>query len=162
MKTKKIISNTIIILLLLLWIPVSIDKILNFNSFKSGILRQPLEEPIALFLIYSLPALEVSTVVLLIIEKFRTWGLIVSSILMFAFTTYVALALLGTWDKLPCACGSVISSMSWYQHLWFNLFFLTISVCGWRLNINSKQNQASIMHKKFYVKHIRDQKTTEP
>lgn len=134
MNTLKYIYYSIIVLLLLLWIPVALDKIVNFNSFSTGILNQPFNKNLALIAIYSLPVLEFATVALLVFKKYRKWGFALSSVLMFVFTSYVALALLGTWEKLPCGCGSVISGLSWIQHFWFNILFLSISVIGYIVN----------------------------
>lgn len=53
-----------------------------------------------------------------------------SLVLMMAFTVYIGMALVGAWEKLPCGCGSVISSLSWKQHFFFNLFFLLFSGYG--------------------------------
>lgn len=131
LKRKRITLNIVIILLLLLWIPVSIDKITNFAAFKSGILRQPISDSLGYILIYMLPALELITVLALIMEKYRKAGLILSTGLMTAFTAYIVVALMGAWEKLPCECGSVISGMTWLQHFFFNLLFLFFS--GWGL-----------------------------
>lgn len=129
-KRQQILFNVVIALLLLLWVPVAIDKVINFASFKSGILRQPFSDSLGYGLIYTLPILELLTVLLLISEKFRRIGLILSTVLMSAFTGYIAVALMGAWEKLPCGCGSVISGMTWIQHFFFNLFFLTLSIIG--------------------------------
>lgn len=136
MKKNRTISTLIIIALLLLWIPVSIDKLLNFDTFKTGILRQPFSDDLGKALIYTLPVLETAVVLLLIIEGWRMLGLWLSAILMAAFTGYIGFALLGAWEQLPCGCGSVISNLSWGQHFWFNLFFLLLSITGIRLQRN--------------------------
>lgn len=120
----------IVLLLLCLWIPVSVDKLLNFEVFRSGILRQPFSDTLGYLLIYTLPVLEVLTVFLLLAPKLRFYGLLLSTVLMAAFTAYIGLALAGAWEELPCGCGSVISSLSWKQHFFFNLFFLLISGYG--------------------------------
>src|SRR5690606_21781243 len=69
-------------------------------------------------------------VLLLVSNRFRLAGFGLSSLLMAAFTGYIGIALLGTWEKLPCGCGSVISGMNWKQHFIFNLFFLGMSLWG--------------------------------
>ncbi|MGJ1361151.1 MauE/DoxX family redox-associated membrane protein [Sphingobacterium spiritivorum] len=131
LKRKRIALNVVIILLLALWIPVSIDKISDFAAFKNNILNQPFSDNLGYILIYTLPGLELLIATALVMEKFRKVGLILSAMLMTAFTGYIAVALMGAWEKLPCGCGSVISGMNWTQHLFFNLFFLLIS--GWGL-----------------------------
>ncbi|NGM62677.1 hypothetical protein G5B30_12200 [Sphingobacterium sp. SGG-5] len=129
MKAKYLL-NIITIALLLLWIPVATEKLIDFTTFKHTLLRQPLPHGLTYMAIYTLPALEVLVVVMLVSPRWRQWGFLLSAILMALFTVYIGLALLGTWDRLPCACGSVISGMSWTQHFWFNLLFLGISVVG--------------------------------
>ncbi|SDL77304.1 Uncharacterised protein [Sphingobacterium mizutaii] len=131
LKRERTTFNIVIVLLLLLWIPVSIDKIIDFPAFKEGIIRQPFSDTLGYILIYTLPALELIIVLALVMEKFHKAGLVLSTILMTAFTSYIAVALMGAWEKLPCGCGTVISGMSWTQHLLFNIFFLTLS--GWGL-----------------------------
>lgn len=134
MKNKKIKLDIIIISLLLLWIPVTIDKIINFESFKAGILRQPISETFQFLAMYTLPLAELITAILLISKKFQRSGLILSIILMSVFTSYVAFALIGAFGKIPCSCGSIISSFNWQQHLWFNIIFLCLSGLGLILN----------------------------
>lgn len=120
----------IILSLLALWIPVTIDKLTDFTAFKTGILNQPFSDDLGYVLIITLPVLECITVICLISEKLRGIGLALSTLLMVAFTGYVGIALLGAWEKLPCGCGSIISGMTWLQHFFFNLLFLLISGTG--------------------------------
>jgi len=119
---------------MVLWIPVAIDKIVDFSSFRSGIRRQPFSDDLGFVLVYSLPILEGLTVIALIMNRFRRMGLILSIVLMTIFTGYIIVAMLGAWQELPCGCGSVISGMSWMQHLIFNLFFLFVSIIGFFLH----------------------------
>lgn len=129
-KRKQIAFNIVIALLLLLWVPVSIDKMVDFASFKEGILNQPFSDRLGYVLIYTLPAFELLVIFVLVSEKLRRIGLILSSSLMAVFTGYIAVALLGAWEKRPCGCGSVIKGMNWAQHFFFNLFFLVLSILG--------------------------------
>lgn len=132
-KRKRIMFNIVIILLLALWIPVSIDKITDFAAFKNDMLNQPFSDKLGYVLIYTLPGLELLIALALVMEKFRKVGLMLSTVLMTAFTGYIAVALMGAWEELPCGCGSVISGMSWTQHFFFNLFFLFLSIWGFYL-----------------------------
>src|SRR5699024_10443332 len=95
LKRERTTFNIVIVLLLLLWIPVSIDKIIDFPVFKEGIIRQPFSDTLGYILIYTLPALELIIVLALVMEKFHQAGLVLSTILMTAFTSYIAVALLG-------------------------------------------------------------------
>ena len=136
MKRQSIIT-LLTILLLILWIPVTLDKLTDFQSFRAGILRQPFSDALGYALLVLLPILEIAVVIMLIRPKWRPGGFRLSSLLMAAFTAYIGVALLGAWEKLPCGCGSVISGMSWQQHFWFNLFFLMISLYGWYISTHS-------------------------
>lgn len=135
-KRNTIAFYVVVFLLLILWVPVVIDKFSDFAAFKSGILNQPFSDRLGYILIYTLPILEVLTVLALVSEKFLKVGLTLSTFLMTAFTGYIGIALLGAWEKLPCGCGSVISGMTWEQHFFFNLFFLILS--GWGLYLWQK------------------------
>lgn len=143
MKGKIHIITLISIALLLLWIPVSLDKLLHFQTFKAGILRQPFSDTLGQVLIFLLLPLELLVVGLIVSTRYRLVGFGLSSLLMAAFTGYIGIALLGAWEKLPCGCGSVISGMSWTQHFWFNLFFLAISIWGYYLQRDLHRNSGS-------------------
>lgn len=116
--------------LLALWIPVSIDKFINFETFKNGLIRQPFNDTLAYLLAYTLPFFEVSIVVLLLFSHWRKYGIMLSLVLMVLFTGYIGMALAGIWEEMACGCGSVISILTWKQHFFFNLFFLLISGYG--------------------------------
>lgn len=135
-RQRLIIAITIV--LLAMWIPIVIDKWMHFELFKSGIMNQPMPGQLSRFLVYLLPVFESLTVLMLIIGRTRTLGLWFSLVLMFLFTGYVGLALIGVWEKLPCSCGSVIKSLSWKQHFIFNLSFLILSAYGLKKSYQSK------------------------
>ena len=145
MKMKLNISHLysiIIVLLLVLWIPVAFDKLSNFPSFKAGILNQPFPDRLGYVLAFLLPVLELATVATLVIKRFQKLGLIMSTSLLIAFTSYIAIGLLGAWEQLPCGCGSVIKGMNWTQHLIFNLSFLMFS--GWGLYLWYKLRDSNV------------------
>lgn len=147
MKTNTYILNTIVVLLLALWIPIGIYQYLHFAAFKTGILRQPIGDGLAWALIYLLPAVEIATACLLVSERFRRTGLLLSSVLLTAFTGYIILVLLSVWGKPPCSCGLAIPQMGWTNHLWFNLFFLIISIIGWLM----QQRQQNTIENKTLI-----------
>lgn len=128
-------------LLLALWLPVVIDKGWNFDLFKSGLAKQPLSPWMVSKLIYILPAIEGLTAALLMTAKTRKWGMRLSAVLMAIFTGYVGLMLLQVQQHRPCVCGSVVSLLgSWWQHFFFNLAYLVVSVWGVLLTAKRKIN----------------------
>ena len=138
----RILYNIIVIVLLALWLYVVIEQLTNLEAFKTGISRQPLPAFLKLLTIYLLPLLELSIVISLIFIKLHKIGLLLSIILMTVFTLYVGTAILGIWNQLPCTCGSVIKGMSWWQHFFFNLFFLVLSVLAYYFKTILRYNNA--------------------
>ncbi|MCI0922407.1 MauE/DoxX family redox-associated membrane protein [Sphingobacterium rhinopitheci] len=143
MKKPLYILQGITILLLILWIPTSLNKLLDFESFKQDINKQPFNIILAKVIIYSIPLLEILTVILIVIPKYRRLGFISSTFLMSIFTLYIASALLYVWDKLPCGCGLILSQLNWQEHLWFNLTFLLLSIAAWYLETVVNKNRIS-------------------
>lgn len=133
-RNRMIIYYLILIALLALWIPVSIDKIMDFAVFKASMLRQPFADSLGNFVAFALPPLEAATVLMLLFERSRKYGFLLSSGLLLVFSGYISVALMGAWEKLPCGCGSVISGLGWGEHLAFNVFFLAVSVIGYYLD----------------------------
>ena len=139
MKTYIKIYLLLLILLLILWIPVSLSKVLDFENFRKSILNQPFNISLAHFVIYSLPSLEILVVVLLLLNDTRVIGLYLSGFLLSTFTSYISIALLNTWQKMPCGCGLIISSLNWKEHLWLNIFFLSINICCLMLEYKTRK-----------------------
>lgn len=140
MKKQTYILIAITVILLTLWVPTSLNKILYFESFKHNVHNQPFNKNIAKVIVYSIPLLEIITAVFIVIPKYRLRGFILSTILMSIFTIYIAAALLNVWDKLPCGCGLIITGMTWQEHLWFNLIFLILSVTAWYIHFFTSKN----------------------
>ncbi|MGJ1537145.1 MauE/DoxX family redox-associated membrane protein [Sphingobacterium multivorum] len=141
MKATKIIYQIILITLMALWIPISLDKFMNYELFKSAMIQQPFSDQLGEFLAYSLPALELAVGLLFILPKTRLWAFSLSSLLMAAFVAYVGLAVLKVWGKFPCGCGLVFHQIGWIAHLWLNIGFLLISLLGLGLELYSLKNQ---------------------
>ena len=130
-----------LLILLAMWIPVSLDKILHFELFKNAMIQQPFSDLMGVFLAYILPFLEVCTALCFLFNKYRIVGFYLSCLLMLIFTTYVAVAVLGRPENLPCGCGLVFQHLSWEVHLVLNCIFLLISLIGLQLEKRiSKKN----------------------
>jgi len=126
---KKILSEIISFLLVLLFIYAAFSKLLNYNEFKDQLSRSPLIHSLAVPVSITLPLAEFIAAVLLCIEQTRKIGLALSFVMMLFFTFYILYMLL--FEKhLPCSCGGVLRQMTWKQHLVFNIFFTAISFIG--------------------------------
>lgn len=119
--------------LIALWVPVAVDKLWDLGAFHSSLLRQPFPDWWAGILFWLLPLLEALAAVLIAWRNNRQrihLGMWLSAVLMLGFTLFILFGVLGWYEKRPCGCGSVISGLSWEDHLWFNTVFLLLAVVG--------------------------------
>jgi hypothetical protein len=113
-------------LLILLWVYAALSKLADFDRSRSQMLNQVFPASIAETLVWLVPASELLTASLLLFHRTYKAGLYVSLFLLLHFTLYIALVMTNIFGRVPCSCGGIISSMSWGQHLIFNLFFLAL------------------------------------
>jgi putative oxidoreductase len=127
---RKIIIEIISSLLILLFLYASVSKWLAFKTFIGEMNNQPFPNWMTPFLVWSIPFIEVLIAIGLIFEKSRVQSFYASLILMLAFTIYTVAILSHAFKYVPCSCGGVIRKLTWPQHLFFNLFFVGISILG--------------------------------
>jgi len=127
---RKIIIEIISSLLILLFLYASVSKWLAFKVFIGEMNNQPLPNWMTPYLVWGIPVIEVIIAIGLIFERTRIPALYASLVLMSAFTIYTIVILLHTFKYIPCSCGGVIRKLTWPQHLFFNLFFVGISILG--------------------------------
>jgi putative oxidoreductase len=127
---RKIIIEIISSLLILLFLYASVSKWLAFKTFIGDMNNQPFPNWMTPYLVTIIPVAEVLIAVGLIFEKTRVPALYASFVLMMAFTIYTVAVLSHAFKYVPCSCGGVIKKLTWPQHLFFNLFFVGISLLG--------------------------------
>jgi len=135
---KQIVIESIVTLLVMMFLYASFSKYFDFGGFQRAMYRQPFPHTFSTILIAIIPPIEVIVSILLIAGKTRKKGLWGALILMTLFTAYIAAILLHFFPKVPCSCGGVISRLNWQQHLVFNIFFLGLAITG--LIIQHKPN----------------------
>jgi len=118
------------ILLITLWVYTALNKAMDIDLFRSQLIKQPIPQELANILVWFLPIIELLTASLLMFTKTRKAGMLLSFLLMLVFTGYVALAVIGYWENIPCSCGGVLNQLGWKDHLWFNLFFTALAGTG--------------------------------
>lgn len=136
-----LMADIISALLVILFLYTAISKLWDYESFRYTLSRSPLLSPVAALLAWLLPAAELVIVVWLFIPAFRRWGFYASFILITLFTGYLTYMILRTQD-LPCSCGGVLATLSWKQHIFFNLVFILLSLTGIYLS-NRNMNRRS-------------------
>ncbi|RZK43373.1 MAG: hypothetical protein EOO90_03690 [Pedobacter sp.] len=140
-------------LLILLWAYTAGSKLAAMEEFEKELKNQVFSDSISNQLIWLLPITELLAAGLLLFTAARKIGFMLSTLLMAVFTIYIALVLGGYFHKFPCSCGGVLKELGWQAHLWFNLFFLSISAAGIWLSTNvtaspSKHQQKSAIQRR--------------
>jgi uncharacterized membrane protein YphA (DoxX/SURF4 family) len=118
-----------LVLLVLLWGYAGFSKLADYHRFvqQMQLAPVPLMKQLAPVLGIAVPVTELALVGLLFTKPFRKAGLWLSFFLLLSFTVYISLMLLSGL-RLPCTCGGLISKLGWRQHLFFNVFFMLISL----------------------------------
>ena len=116
--------------LIVLFTYTATEKIISFGDFKVAILLQPLPHWAIIFLIYTLPVMEIMAVILLLFKRTTDIGFIASVVLLSAFTVYAGLAWANLLPATACPCGGLIGHVTWPVHFFINLSFLALAVWG--------------------------------
>jgi uncharacterized membrane protein YphA (DoxX/SURF4 family) len=120
-----------------------LSKLMDYEIFKEQISLSPLFDPIANWIAVVLPAAELIVSTLLFLPVTRLIGLWSFLGLMILFIAYIVY-ILNTNDHLPCTCGGVLQSLSWNQHIIFNVVFIVLGVIAilleTRLRLAIKKN----------------------
>ena len=127
-KASKYLTHAITFLLILLWVYAAVSKLIDFRHFKYEMHNQALLPFVQELLIYLLPPAEIIVALLLMFEKWTIWGLYCSALLLTLFTIYISMTLVHFFKYVPCSCGGILEHMGWTPHLFFNLFFLLITL----------------------------------
>lgn len=134
MQKKRIFTEIVVVLLVILLLYTAVSKFVDFNGFTYDLNNQPFPNSLTPLLRWLIPITEISIVIALLFEKTRLIGLYASLVLMSLFTIYTALVLFHVFEYVPCSCGGVIKNLTWPQHLIFNLFFVAITSLALRVN----------------------------
>ena len=126
---RNLIIEIIAALLILLFVYAAVMKLSDYHQFKDQLEHSPQLYLYAGFISWSIPLAELLIALMLTLQKTRFTGLILSLLLMLAFTIYVSYVLYFA-RQVPCACGGVLSRMTWKQHFIFNLIYTGIALAG--------------------------------
>lgn len=128
MKQKTIIE-IIALLFVILFLYTGISKLMEYPVFKEQIGTSPLLEPIAPFVAWALPLVELVAAILLFWPAWRRIGLYAAFGLMVLFTGYV-IYIMVVDETLPCSCGGIIELLSWKGHLVVNSILTFLALTG--------------------------------
>ncbi len=126
---KNLIVEIISYVFIMLFVYAAVGKLLDFEQFRMQIEQSPLLSPFADFVAWGVPVMEILVSLLFFSPKLRLAGLWTSFTLMMIFSSYI-IFVLNFADSIPCSCGGVIASLSWSQHLLFNMGFVFLALLG--------------------------------
>lgn len=128
MKTRRIITEIIAALFIILWVYAGLNKMMD-PEFSDQLHKSPYLDKVADFVQITLPAGELVIALLLVFHRTKLYGLYLSFFLMFLFTGYIYAMLQFSFYK-PCSCGGILSRMDWNTHLYFNIIFTLLAGVG--------------------------------
>lgn len=134
-KAKEIILTSINLVLIFLWTYAALSKLLNYEQSRMQMMNQVFPGTINKILLWAVPVSELFITGLLLSKKWRTLGLLCSSILLLLFSIYIVVVMSDAFGRIPCSCGGIISELSWGQHLIFNMLFLLLALVGFIITI---------------------------
>jgi uncharacterized membrane protein YphA (DoxX/SURF4 family) len=143
MNKKFVIIDVISILLMILFLYSGVSKLMDYRIFKEQIAGSPILSPIAPLIPIGLPVTEVIIALLLLLPRWRLWGLYISLGLLIIFTIYIVV-ILNFNRTLPCSCGGVLAELSWPQHIIFNTLFITLSTIAILLERRNRKQTTNL------------------
>ena len=126
---RNLMVEIISYLFIILFVYAAVSKLLDFEQFKAQIGQSSLLNAFVVYVTWGVPVIEILVSLLFFLPKLRLAGLWASFTLMVIFSTYI-IFVLNFADSIPCSCGGVIASLSWSQHLIFNMGFMFLAILG--------------------------------
>ncbi|MDM8175980.1 hypothetical protein QT327_16765 [Olivibacter sp. 47] len=126
---KTVTIEVICVLLIALFGLTAMDKTIRFERFYSELGKSPFLMNYALIVAVGTPLIEAIVAVMLGLDKWRLKALYISMFLMSLFTAYIYMLVHYSYFT-SCLCSAAIESLSWQQHLIFNIVFLVLTTIG--------------------------------
>lgn len=139
-RVYRVIPKIIGMLFIILFVYAATSKLLAFEAFKIQLEKSPFISMYASWMVWIIPLIEFLIVVLFLFKKYLLAAFYSSFSLMTLFTIYIFLVL-NFSDSLPCSCGGVLQTLSWREHLVFNIIFVALAILGIKLSIRKKRHK---------------------
>ncbi|WP_229239708.1 MauE/DoxX family redox-associated membrane protein [Echinicola soli] len=118
------------ILYLSLWTFTGMEKLMDYDTYLGEIRNQVFPLAWAERLAPTVLIVELLLAVLLLYKKTRKTALLLSTLLMTAFTTYIGLVWMGAFPRVPFSCAGFLETMGWTGHFLFNTGFVILGIMG--------------------------------
>lgn len=116
-------------LLVFLFAYAAISKLLDYSTFHVQLSQSPYITRFADVIAWALPVIELIVAVSFAFSSLRLFAFYAVLFLLSLFTAYLV-AMLNFSYYIPCSCGGLLSSLSWKQHIVFNIVFILLSLTG--------------------------------
>ncbi len=127
-----------------LWGYAALVKLSDPGRTHTEMMKQVFPHWMGEALVWLLPAAELFLVGLLLNPPTRSKGLFASFGLITLFSGYLALMVLNVFERRPCVCGGILSSMGPEAHLVFNLCFVALAVIAMVLTHKSRHRKGAL------------------
>lgn len=134
---KDTVIKIICILLVFLFAYAAVSKLLDYSTFRVQLGQSPFITSFANIIAWVLPVVELAVAVSFAFSNLRLYAFYAALFLLSFFTAYLV-AMLNFSYYIPCSCGGLLSSLSWGQHIVFNIVFIILSLTGIRLSVIEK------------------------
>ena len=126
-KYKRQIFTALHFSIFILFLYSAISKVITFELFVNTLDKSPFFINIKTTWIAVLVIMiEILIPATLFFELTSRIGYLFSFFLLFVFTGYILLMMRFS-PYMPCSCGGLIETLSWNQHLYFNVVYMAIS-----------------------------------
>lgn len=116
-------------ILICIFIYAALSKLLEYRLFVLQLHQHPYLRHIAPTVAWLLPLSELLVAAAMTIPATRKAGLFSAAVMLAGFTVYLG-AMLLSGRHLPCACGGIISSLNWSQHMVFNGILIAMAIAA--------------------------------
>jgi len=136
-KHFKVSEQATSFLLIILWTYAAIGQVLQWENFRIRMSQFPFIGEYGGILVWLVPGIEIVIALLFFFPRLKDEAYLASFILLLVFTAYI-IVVLNFADSVPCSCNGVIGSLSWKEHIIFNVGFGLLSLFGLLLKPNQK------------------------
>jgi uncharacterized membrane protein YphA (DoxX/SURF4 family) len=135
---RVVIVEVICALFVMLFFYAALSKLKDFENFKVQLGKSPVLNLFAGIVAWIVPITELLICFFLIIKRFQYIALYAAFSLMVMFSAYIVV-ILNYSSYIPCSCGGILENMTWSQHLYFNIGFVTLAIVGVLIYPNKKK-----------------------
>ena len=123
---KTIFTQLVAVFFIVLFVYAAVSGVAEYAVFYRQLPHLPMLIPLAGWVSWLVPALEMVIAAMLFTRRWRLAGLVASFSLMLLFTWYTVI-IVTLHEPIYCSFGRVPAALSWNQHLIFNCITVVLA-----------------------------------